>query len=108
METDSTSKEQSFYIAVILYESSSSASEDKPLYEECFVLIKATSLKEANEKALAYIREQQGSYQNEYNDTITWFFKQLVDVNSVLDDEFDNADSFRPVATHTQSPYLSS
>jgi len=90
MEIDRTSKEQSFYIAVILYESSSSASEYKPLYEECFVLIKATSLEEANEKALIYAREQEGSCQNEYNDTITWSLKQVVDVNSVLYDKFDD------------------
>lgn len=62
MEIEITSKEQSFYIAMILYESSSSAPEYKPLYQECFVLIKATSLKEANEKALVYGRKQEGSY----------------------------------------------
>jgi len=48
------SKEQSFYIAVILYESSSNNPGYKPLCQECFVLIKASSLKEAQEKAFTH------------------------------------------------------
>ena len=90
MEAESASEEQSFYIAVILYETSSTAPEYKPLYQECFVLIKATSSEEANEKALIYAMRQEGSYQNEYNETITWSLKQVVDVNSVLYDEFED------------------
>lgn len=90
MEIESLRKEKSFYIAVILYESSSSAPEYKPLYEECFVLVKAISVEEAYEKALSHAKEQEGSYQNEYKDTITWSLKQVVDVNSVLSDEFDD------------------
>ena len=105
MGIESTSKEQSFYIAVILYESSSSAPEYKHLYEECFVLIKATSLEEANEKALVYSREQEGSYQNEYNNTITWSLKQVVDVNSVLYDEFDDGTELYARHFHNYEAY---
>jgi hypothetical protein len=90
METESASQKESFYIAVILFESSSNVPDYKPLYEECFVLIKAISLEEANEKALVYGREQEGSYQNDNKDMITWSLKQIVDVNSVLYDEFNN------------------
>lgn len=90
MNTGSTSGEESFYIAVILYETSSTALEYKPLYQECFVLIKATSFEEANEKALIQGRGQEGSYQNDRNETITWFLKQVVDVNSVLYDGFED------------------
>jgi len=53
-------------------------------------LIKATSLEKAREQALSHASQEQVSYQNEKEDTITWFFKQVVDVNSVLYDEFDD------------------
>lgn len=56
--------EQSFYIAVILYESSLDGPDYKPLYEECFVLIKAISFEEAKEKALSHPKKEEGSYQN--------------------------------------------
>ncbi|GAB4205082.1 MAG: hypothetical protein Fur006_60820 [Coleofasciculaceae cyanobacterium] len=90
MEISNLSEKQSFYIAVILYESSSTKPEYKPLYQECFVLIKATSVEEAREKALSHASQEQVSYQNEKGDTITWSLKQVVDVNSVLYDEFDD------------------
>ena len=78
--------EQSFYIAVIIYESSSDIPDYQPLYEECFVLIRAISLEEAKKKALSHAQKQEGSYQNPYEQTITWFIKQIVDVNNVLYD----------------------
>lgn len=90
MEIESTSQKESFYIAVILFESSSNVPDYKPLYEECFVLIKANSLEEAQEKTLVYGHAQEGSYQNENKEIINWSLKQIVDVNSVLYDEFDN------------------
>lgn len=90
METESTSQKESFYIAVVLFESSSNVADCKPLYEECFVLIKASSLEEAKEKTLAYSHGQEVSYQNENQETITWSLKQIVDINSVLYDEFNN------------------
>lgn len=82
--------EQSFYIAVILYESSSDTPDYQPLYEECFVLIRAISLEEAKKKALSHARKQEGSYQNPYGQTITWFIKQILDINSVLDDKCED------------------
>lgn len=81
--------EQSFYIAVILYESSSDTPNYKPLYQECFVLIRAMSLEEAKKKALSHAKKEEGSYQNEYGQTITWFMKQILDVNNVLSDKFN-------------------
>lgn len=90
METESTSQKESFFIAVVLFESSSNVSNRKSLYEECFVLIKANSLEEAKEKTLVYSREQEGSYQNENKETITRSLKQIVDINYVLYDEFNN------------------
>jgi len=77
-----------FYIAVILYESSSNVPHYKPLYEECFTLIEATSLEEAREKALVCAKNNEHSYENVCGETITWVTKKIVDVNNVLDDSF--------------------
>ncbi|MDV2995110.1 MAG: hypothetical protein N4J56_004764 [Chroococcidiopsis sp. SAG 2025] len=88
MRVESNSGEASLYIAVILFESSSSVPSDRTLYEECFILIQANSLEEAREKALLYSRQQECSYQNQDKDTITWTCKQIIDVNSVLYDDF--------------------
>lgn len=90
METGSTSQKESFYIAVILFESSSNKPDYQPLYEECFVLITARSLEEAKAKTLVYGQNQEGSYENEVKNIITWSLKQIVEVNSVLSDNFDN------------------
>jgi Domain of unknown function (DUF4288) len=90
MEIAGTSAVTSFYVAVILYESSSDVPDYKPLYQESFVLLKATSLEEAEAKALAYGTQEQVSYQNENQETIRWSLKQVIDVNSVLDDELDD------------------
>ncbi|MGL4617623.1 DUF4288 domain-containing protein [Chroococcidiopsis sp.] len=114
MTVDTDSREASLYIAVILFESSSSAPNDRPLYEECFILIQANSLEEAREKALLYSRQQECSYQNQDNDTITWTCKQIIDVNSVLYDDFDDiteiyARHFRNYEAYCQfEPFLSS
>lgn len=87
MNPKSTNTDQSFYIAVILYESSSDALDYQPLYQESFVLLKAASLEEAESKALAHARQEEVSYQNENGEIITWALRQIVDVNSVLEDE---------------------
>ena len=85
------SSKQSFYIALILYKSHSDVSDYKPLDQECFTLIKASSLEKAQEKALAHAKKEEGSYQNVYEETITWTLKQVVDVKAVLYDEFEDA-----------------
>lgn len=90
MKSNSVRKEQSFYIAVILYESSSNVSGYKPLYQECFFLIKACSLEEANEKALLYANQEQVSYENVNNEIITWSLKHIISVDLVVDDEFSD------------------
>ncbi len=92
MKTESVDKAQSFYIAIILYKSSSDAPNYQPLYQESFVLIKATSLKEAKAKALNHGKNESVSYTNENEETITWSLQQVVDVNSVLDDDFNSSE----------------
>ncbi|MGB7521183.1 MAG: DUF4288 domain-containing protein, partial [Spirulinaceae cyanobacterium] len=57
---------------------------------ECFTLIKASSLKEAQEKTLVYAKKEESKSQNEYGETITWSLKQVVDVNPALYDEFED------------------
>ncbi|MBR8827822.1 MAG: DUF4288 domain-containing protein [Gomphosphaeria aponina SAG 52.96 = DSM 107014] len=90
MINETIQEKPSFYVAVLLYESSSTAPDDQPFYQEGFVLIKATSKEEAEKKAWKYGLEEQVSYHNENKNTITWSLKQVVDVNSVLYDEFED------------------
>lgn len=90
MNPENNNHKNSFYIAVILYESSSTEPNYQPLYQEGFVLIKANSLEEASKKAWNYGLKEQVSYQNENQDTITWLMKEIIDVNSVLYDEFED------------------
>jgi hypothetical protein len=89
MNTESVNRKESFYIAIILYKSSSDKPDYQPLYQESFVLIKATSLEEAKVKAVNHGKNESVSYTNEDGETITWSLQQLVDVNSVLYDDFD-------------------
>ncbi|MEH2425960.1 MAG: DUF4288 domain-containing protein [Nostoc sp.] len=92
MKTESANKAESFYIAIILYKSSSDKHDYQPLYQESFVLIKAASLEEAKAKALNYGKDESVSYINENGETITWSLKQVVDVNSVLYDDFNSSE----------------
>ena len=82
--------QQSFYVAIALYESTSSNPEDRILYEECFVLIKATSLEQAKDRAWKLGRQQESSYKNGAGSTISWSLKHIVDVASVLDEGFED------------------
>ena len=92
METKSANKAESFYIAIILYKSASDVPSYQPLYQESFVLIKAASLESAKAKALNHSKNESVSYTNENEETITWSLQQVVDVNSVLDDDFDSSE----------------
>ncbi|MBD2338638.1 DUF4288 domain-containing protein [Calothrix sp. FACHB-156] len=92
MKTESTNQAASFYIAIILYKSSSDAPGYQPLYQESFVLIKAASLEEAKIKAVNYGKDESVSYTNENGETITWSLQQVVNVNSVLYDEIDSSE----------------
>ncbi|MBD2343969.1 DUF4288 domain-containing protein [Anabaena subtropica] len=101
MKTESLNKKESFYIAIILYKSSSDKPDYQPLYQESFVLIKATSLEEAKVKAVNHGKNESISYTNENGETITWSLQQVVDVNSVLYDDFDSSeDSIDLYARH--------
>lgn len=80
----------SHYIALLLYEASSPAPDYKPLYEETFVLIQATSIEEAREKANRYALREQTSYFNGQGEEINRLLKHVVDVNAVLYETFED------------------
>ena len=83
------------YIAVLVYESSSSSPDYKTLFEESFMLIKASSLEEANQKAQEYANAHTYTFNNEVGDSITWKLKHIVDVNQVLYDvDLDGAEIY--------------
>jgi hypothetical protein len=90
MRPRSAGKSQSFYVAVILYRSTSELPDYVPLYQECFVLIKAASLDEAYQKAGVRAEAETVSYRNEMGETINWSLQEIVDVNPVLDDSLDD------------------
>ncbi|MBE9107461.1 DUF4288 domain-containing protein [Nostoc cf. edaphicum LEGE 07299] len=53
----------------------------------------SASLEQAKAKALNHGKNESVSYTNENEETITWSLQQLVDVNSVLYDDFDSSEN---------------
>ena len=102
---------QSFYIAVILYKSSSDS--EPPLYEECFTLIEANSIKEARKRTEDYAKKAECNYIAKDGKTICVSLERIVDVNNVLDDDLkDGADiyarHFRNFAAYSSfEPFIS-
>ncbi|GAA0513362.1 hypothetical protein GCM10011581_04050 [Saccharopolyspora subtropica] len=78
------------YVAVLVLEAISDAADHEPLYEESFVLVKAESPEEAQEKATEYGRQQETSYQNENHEMITWKLRQVVEVKPLEDATLDD------------------
>lgn len=76
-----------FYIAVLLYESTSDSGDKKPMYEESFVLLQATNEEEARARALEHARRQDVRYESAEGKAIHWSLKHLVDVSPVLDED---------------------
>jgi hypothetical protein len=79
-----------FYVAVLLIESSSEASDYQPLYEESFVLLKAESEEEAREKAGEYGKQHEITYHDEHHELISWKLKHVVEVKPLEDATFDD------------------
>lgn len=76
-----------FYIAVLLYESTSESGDKAPMYEESFVLLQAANEEEARARAVEHGRRQQTQYENAERQTVRQSFKHVVDVSPVLSDE---------------------
>jgi len=72
-----------FYAAILVYESSSSASDYVKLYSEVTVLVESASLEEAEEKARRLGRDREVSYLNERGETIKWTLRHVVDTAAV-------------------------
>lgn len=77
-----------YYIAVVLSESSPNTPGNRPLYEESFMLVKASSLAEARDKA-AEQSPAEHSYENVLGNTVTWS-SEVVEVGEVLHDTFED------------------
>ena len=68
------------YSAALIFEIASSAPDDAVSYEEDIVVIEATSMRLAREKATVYGKEQNNSYENEAGDAISTRFKVVANV----------------------------
>lgn len=78
---------QSYYAAVLVFESSSNEDNHQPLYEESVVLVEASSEENAEERAIQLGKAQETSYQNQDGQTINHRFKCLLEVQLVQDDQ---------------------
>lgn len=88
-------KKDYYYIAIIIYKFIEDSPDYEPVYQECFTFIKASSLEEAEEKALNYGKKEEHSYKNMYGNTVTWKMIEIVDVNTLLyNDVFDDLTDF--------------
>ena len=74
------------YIAVLLFGSSSDDQGYKPLYEESYVEITASSEAEARKKALKLGRSRETTYENPDGNRITWRFMKMIDIAESLED----------------------
>lgn len=90
----STPTTPDYYVAVVLFESTSDAPTYRPLYEESLLLVAATDESSARAKAEATARARGTTYDNEAGETITYAFKQIVDVRHVDDALADGAELY--------------
>jgi hypothetical protein len=74
---------QSYYGAVLVFESSSDSLDYEPLYEEEILLVVASSEDEAKKYAVQLGKTREVSYKNQYGQTINVHFKDLLDVQSM-------------------------
>jgi len=106
MNTEIEKQNLSFYIAVIVYEFSSDAPQDQPLYREDFVLIKASSREDAQQKTLQLAQKEETTYKNEQGENITVTLKHVVDVSSVLSEKFEDGADLYARHFHNYQAYV--
>lgn len=87
-------KQQERYIAISIYEFSCVTPNYKPLFQECWSIIDATSQEEAQQKAEMLAQKSEHSYQNQDGQTITVKLRQIVDVARMLDPEMQDGAEF--------------
>ena len=76
-----------YYIAIIVYKSSSDSTTYTPMFEECITLIKATDEADARSKSEHLARSRETTFQNQQGDQIKWGLHKIIDVNPMLKDE---------------------
>ena len=84
----------SMFAAVVVYESACSRAGYRPLFEETVTLLEADSAEHAAEKARAHAEARETSYRNADGDTITWSFRQLVDIVAIGEPLGDGAEVY--------------
>lgn len=108
-----TEKTPQWYLAIVLYESSSPDPNYKPLYEECISLIEADSDAHARQKVEKLAIDSQTSYQNQFGQTLHQTIKHIIDVAPLVDEKLQDgatlyARFFRNYqAYHDMEPLLS-
>lgn len=75
-----------WYVAVLLYESTSPDPGYTPLFEEAILLLQAASDDEARTKAQTHGNQSRTSFKNALGQTIVWSLKHVVDVSEMLVD----------------------
>lgn len=106
MNTENEEQKLTFYIAVVVYESSSDAPNYQPLYEEDFVLIKAYSQEDAKQKTSQWARQQQTTYKNEAQENITWTLKHVLDLSPALSEFFEHGAELYARHFHNYQAYV--
>jgi hypothetical protein len=77
--------ESDFFICLSIHEASCDAQGFLPLYEERLTLIKASSKREATDKAQHMVKAATHSYKNADGQTIAWSCKRIVNVTEIID-----------------------
>ncbi|MGK4008361.1 DUF4288 domain-containing protein [Sorangium sp. So ce1036] len=85
-----SSQNDDLYVAILLYESSSQDPFIKPMFQECFVLIRAGSDEEARVRAEQHGKDQETFYHNVAGQEIRWTLRHVVDVNRALSDTMED------------------
>jgi len=78
------------YFARLLNVSSSREPDYRPLHEESFILVRASSEKEARARAEQYGRQSAHQYKSVDGLHIKWQFLEVLDVVLAIDDDFKN------------------
>lgn len=86
----SSASQATFYVAVLLYETSSPDPAYTSTFEECFLLLRADSDEQARASAQQRSRASETSYKNADGQTIHCKLKHVVDVSRVLSDTLDD------------------
>lgn len=76
---------ETLFVAILLFESSSSAPDYRPLYREDIVTLRAPSLREARARAERHGRDGQISHSNQVGEEIRDRLLEVVDVAPALD-----------------------